>query len=101
MANLVEIIAVAGQRVFDLPFTYTVGSNELFVFWNGQLQYNTIQYNETNPTRVTLTFDAEAGDDFTFRVPSGAFSGFVAPTTFAFAPRLPRPERPLVLAFSP
>lgn len=101
MANLHQVTAIAGQRVFDLPFTYTQGSNELFVFWNGQLLYNTVSYAETTPTRVTLTFDAEAGDEYTFRVPAGAFSGFIAPTTFGFAARLPRPDAPPVLAFTP
>jgi hypothetical protein len=99
MANLYEITAVQGQRVFDLPFTYTQGANELFVFWQGQLQYITTSYIETTATSVTLTFDANLGDVFTFRVPAGAFSGFAAPTTFSFAPILAAPEEAPTLIF--
>lgn len=98
--NLIEIVAIAGQMVFDLPFTYTPGANELFVFWQGQLQYVGLNYVETSPTRVTLTFSANAGDDFVFRVPPGTFAGFNAPSTFAFAARLPKPEDAPVLLFS-
>lgn len=101
MASIVDIAAVAGQTVFDLPFSYTPTSNELFVAWNGQLLYLGVQYLETSSTKVTLTFAAEAGDLFTFRVPVGVFSGFAAPTSFSFAPRIAAPTNPPTLVFVP
>lgn len=100
-ANLYEVVAIDGQMVFDLPFTYTPGSNDLFVFWNGQLQYVGVQYLETTPTRVTLTFAAQAGDDFTFRVPPSTFLGLSGPTVFSFAPRIPKPLVAPTLFFTP
>ncbi len=98
--NLINIVALEGQVVFDLPFTYTPGANELFVFWQGQLQYVGISYVETSPTRVTLLFSANAGHEFVFRIPPGTFAGFSAPTTFTFASRLPKPVAAPVLLFS-
>lgn len=100
MANIYEVTAIAGQTVFDLPFTYTPGSNDLFAFWNGQLLYVGLQYNETTSTRITLTFPAEAGDEFTFRVPPSSFLGMASPASFSFAPPLPRPTEGLTLLFA-
>jgi hypothetical protein len=101
MANLYEIEAIAGQTVFDLPFNYTIGTNELFVFWQGQLLYVDVQYAETSPTQVTLlNFAAETGDVFTFRVPAGTFNTLPVPTSFGFADPLPRPETAPTLTFS-
>jgi hypothetical protein len=102
MPNLVEIVAVDGQVVFDLPFTYTPTSNDLFVFWNGQLLYVGVQYTETSPTQVTLLgFAAQAGDNFTFRIPPSTFLGLTGPTVFGFAPRIPKPLVAPELFFTP
>lgn len=101
MANLIEVEATDGQMVFDLPFVYSPGSNELFVFWQGQLLFKDVGYTETTSSRVTLLFAAQLGDIYTFRIPAGSFTGILAPEEFSFAPRLPRPEFPPTLLFSP
>ena len=102
MPNLFEVVATEGQMVFDLPFVYTPGSNDLFVFWNGQLLYVGVQYAETTSTRVTLLgFAAQAGDDFTFRIPPSTFLGLAGPTVFSFATRIPRPVAAPELFFTP
>ena len=99
MANFVEIIGVAGQTVFNLPFSYTIGNNSLFVFYNGQLQYLTINYVETSTTSVTFTFPAINGGLYEFRTPPGTLAPLPRPLTFSFAPPLPTPPNAPILTF--
>lgn len=56
-------IATAGQTVFTLTkFTYTVGTNSLYVFVNGQLQLLTTDFTETSSSVFTLVEACVAGD---------------------------------------
>jgi len=50
-----ETTATSGQTVFNLPFSYTVGTKRLVVYINGVKQSFTSSYVETNPTTVTFT----------------------------------------------
>lgn len=49
------VVATAGQTVFTVPFTYSVGSNKLKVAIQGIKQVLGSSYNETNSTTVTFT----------------------------------------------
>ena len=49
------VTATAGQTVFTVPFTYTVGVNMLNVYIQGIKQLLTTSYAETNSTTVTFT----------------------------------------------
>ena len=49
------VTATAGQTVFTVPFTYTVGTNMLNVYIQGIKQLLTSSYVETNSTTVTFT----------------------------------------------
>jgi len=48
-------VTAAGQTVFTVPFTYTVGANVLNVYIQGIKQLLTSSYVETNSTTVTFT----------------------------------------------
>jgi hypothetical protein len=54
--------ATAGQTVFTVGFTYTVGNNSLSVLVNGSKQIVTLNYTETNNTTVTFLTGLNAGD---------------------------------------
>ena len=58
--------ATASQTVFDLPFTYSPGANNLVVFVNGILVESGADYTETSGTRVTFNSGLEAGQEVTF-----------------------------------
>ncbi len=45
-----------GQTLFPLPFSYTIGANELQVFLSGQLLATPDDYAETSVTSITTTF---------------------------------------------
>ena len=62
------VTATAGQTIFTVPFTYSVGTNTLEVFIQGIKQLLTTSYVETNGTTVT----------FTEAVPVGCVVEFVA-----------------------
>ena len=49
------VTATAGQTVFTVPFTYTVGSNKLEVFIQGIKQILGSSYTETNTTTITFS----------------------------------------------
>lgn len=101
MANLYTVTATQDQVLFTLPFTYTVGGNELFVFRNGQLLYLGLSYVETSPTSVTISDSADADEIFTFRVPSVTFLGLSGPTQFLFANPLLKPITAPTLIYMP
>lgn len=61
--------ATAGQTVFDLTNSYTLGYSSLVVMINGVVQApQSSTYTETNTKRVTLSQGAEAGDEVVFRI---------------------------------
>ena len=55
-------VATAGQTVFTVGFTYSVGNNTLSVLVNGSKQINTLNYNETSSTVVTFLTGLNVGD---------------------------------------
>lgn len=55
------VIATAAQTVFNLSFTFGIGSNSLFVFVNGSKQIVTLNYTESTNT-VTFLNGLNAGD---------------------------------------
>lgn len=65
--------ASVGQTIFNLPFTYTVGVNELVVFYRpvatGLTRKLTLpnDYTEPNQSTIQLTFSAFVGDILEFR----------------------------------
>ena len=54
--------AIAGQTVFTVGFTYTVGYNLLNVLVNGSKQVVTLNYTETSSTIVTFVDGLNVGD---------------------------------------
>ena len=54
--------ATAGQTVFNIGFTYTVGNNSLSVLVNGSKQIVTLNYTETSSTIVTFVDGLNVGD---------------------------------------
>lgn len=55
------ITATTGQTIFNLPFTYSVGTNALNVYIQGVKQIATSSYIETNDHTVTFTEAVPAG----------------------------------------
>jgi len=55
-------VATAGQTVFTVGFTYTVGNNTLNVLVNGAKQIATLNYVETSSTIVTFVDGLNVGD---------------------------------------
>ena len=55
------VTATAGQTIFTVPFTYSVGTNTLEVFIQGIKQLLTTSYVETNGTTVTFTEGVPVG----------------------------------------
>ena len=49
------VVAISGQTVFTVPFTYVVGSNRLSVYINGLRQILGTSYTETSTTSVTFS----------------------------------------------
>ena len=58
--------ATLGQTVFDLPFVYSPGTNNLLVFVNGSIVERNVDYTETSTTRITFTSGLELGQEVTF-----------------------------------
>lgn len=50
-----SVTAIAGQTVFTVPFTYTMGNKRLQVYINGVKQLLGSSYNETTTTSITFT----------------------------------------------
>jgi hypothetical protein len=61
-----HITATAGQTVFTLSTSYVTASNSLYVFRNGVLLENIVDYAETSSTTVTILTGVDDGDVFTF-----------------------------------
>ena len=56
-------IATAGQTSFLIgSFSYTLGTNGLFVYVNGSKQIKTLNYTETSTSTVTFSTGLNAGD---------------------------------------
>jgi hypothetical protein len=55
-------VATAGQTVFTVGFTYTIGNNTLNVLVNGSKQIATLNYIETNTSTVTFVDGLNVGD---------------------------------------
>lgn len=71
--RFITLTATAGQTVFELPFAYTPGVNELivsakYVSGDSRELFVTDDYTENDATHVTLTSPAAIGDKFKFRV---------------------------------
>jgi hypothetical protein len=49
------VTATAGQTVFTVPFTYSVGDNTLDVYINGVRQVLNSSYTETSATSITFS----------------------------------------------
>ena len=61
--------ATAGQTVFNLTHSYTLGYTSLVVAINGTEQApQASTYTETNTKQVTLSQGAEIGDEVVFRI---------------------------------
>jgi len=56
------IIAIGGETLIPLPFSYTLNGKTLFVYINGLLQYPSTHYTETSVSSVTFTEALVAGD---------------------------------------
>jgi uncharacterized protein involved in exopolysaccharide biosynthesis len=63
--------ATAGQTVFNLSFSYAPTQNTLRVYVNGSKQILSLNYVETNPTRVTFLSGLNLGDVVEFICPQG------------------------------
>lgn len=97
-----------GQTVFNLTaFTYTVGSNSLLVFVNGQLQLLNTDFTETSSSRFTLTSPALATDKVVaigfplanIIQPSGAFATQTGQTNSLITPSGTTAQRDAAPAF--
>lgn len=71
--------AADGANKFTLANSYTVGNNNILVFRNGQLlrKDSLYDYTETSTTEITLTFDPNDNDVFTFFTGVLAASGSI------------------------
>jgi hypothetical protein len=56
------ITATANQTIFNLSFSYGIGTNSLFVFVNGSKQIVTLNYTESSGTSVTFLTGLNVGD---------------------------------------
>lgn len=66
-SNHDEQVAIDGQTVFNLPFTYELGGGALVVTIDGVDQEYNVAYLETSTTQVTFQEPLEAGSVVTFR----------------------------------
>ena len=57
-----SVVAIEGQTIVAVPFSYDVGSNSLNVYVNGSKQIITLNYTETNSTTVTFVSGLNVGD---------------------------------------
>ena len=60
------VTSTAGQAVFTVPFTYTVGANTLDVYIDGIRQILNSSYTETNSTTVTFSEGIHVGGKVEF-----------------------------------
>jgi hypothetical protein len=60
------VTATAGQTVFTVPFTYSVGANTLDVYIDGVRQILNSSYTETNATTVTFSEGIHVGGKVEF-----------------------------------
>lgn len=58
--------ATLGQTIFDLPFVYSPGTNNLLVFVNGSIVERNADYTETTTQRITFNIGLELGQEVTF-----------------------------------
>ena len=56
------VTATQSQTVVTVPFSYSVGTNNLKVYVNGSKQVISLNYTETNTTSVTFVSGLNAGD---------------------------------------
>jgi Pectate lyase superfamily protein len=59
-------VATSGQTVFNLPFTYSPGANNLVVFVDGLIVERNTDYSETSGTVVTFLSGLAVGQEVTF-----------------------------------
>lgn len=76
-------VATANQTIFNLSMSYTPGANTLLVYVNGAQQILSLDYNETNSTRVTFTQGLIAGDNVVFHLWQSATVTGSAPPYYA------------------
>lgn len=63
-----EIVVGAPKSVFNLPWTFTVGTDDVIVFWNGQLMsILNGDYTETGIAQITMTIPIPVSDLFSAR----------------------------------
>lgn len=62
-------IATAGQTAFTVPFTFTGGGANLYVFVNGLKKVYTLNYQETSSTSILFFSGLTAGDVVEFITP--------------------------------
>lgn len=68
-----EIVASAGQTVFNLNKSYFIGDYSLQVFRDGRLLSVGVDYDETSNTSITLRSPATEGERFVFRVAAASY----------------------------
>lgn len=61
-----HIVATEGQTIFNLATAYVPDSNSMYVFRNGVLLQNTVDYTESGTQQVTLEEVANVGDTLSF-----------------------------------
>lgn len=72
MVNYFQPTIVNAQTLITLPFSYTIGSNELIVTLNGVVTTVGNEYVETSTTSITFSFPLTSTDVVTARVISSA-----------------------------
>jgi hypothetical protein len=60
------VTATAGQTVFTVPFTYSVGENTLDVYVDGVRQIINSSYTETSTTSITFSEGIHVGGKVEF-----------------------------------
>ena len=90
-----NIALTAGQTVVSIPFTFQVGTNELWVFLNGLLVYAEKHYQELNPSTLLLLWSPDGTETLTVGI-VGTGGTLVhdegltpAPTSFGFSVHYP------------
>jgi len=63
----VDVVSTLSQTVFNLPFSYVVGSNDLLVFSNNMMMIKGgVDYTETDPTTITFATGRASSETITF-----------------------------------
>jgi hypothetical protein len=86
--NETNITLIADQTLVTIPFTYTVGNNELWVWLNHSLIYLGRHYVETGATSIQLLFAGEAGDVLTVGIVRGGVGVGMYASRALYAPSL-------------